>query len=320
MGRQDVDMPTGKKMTHDEFISAMNLIHPDIDVLSRFTYAKDHVLCRCKACGNEWYAKPLNLTFKKSPTGCPKCSGTLKKTTSQFKNELSKIHPEIEVIGEYKNSHTPITVMCTIHDSIFDVIPTNILRRSATGCRMCSAKTNDSRLAHNLKKYCVKNFDGAIAEYRVIKNPVTGRWLPYDIYIPDINGEQVFCEIMGQQHYRYCEYVHGAYDNFVRQVARDNYKEMYANSVGRYVEIDIRKITTVKDALPLILGNDIGWIARKALSYKCDLVSNREIIDTYASTNSVCCGHLNLYRNLEGHDNEENSCGYSKSISEGAQV
>lgn len=259
-------MPIGKRMTHDEFISMMKIIHPDIDVLSKYKCAKEHVLCRCKVCGNKWRAKPLNLTYDKNPTGCPKCSGSLKKTTDDFQAELLEIHPEIEVIGKYENSHTPITVRCSIHNIVFDAIPTNILRRAATGCCQCATKTNDGKLALELKRYCKQNFEGTITEYRVIKNPATGRWLPYDIYVPDVNGEQVFCEVMGLQHYSYNEYVHGNFDNFVRQVARDDYKERYANSIGRYVEIDTRKITCVKDAIPLILGEDIGFVQKMAHS------------------------------------------------------
>lgn len=287
-------------MSHTEFVGIMAQMHPDIEVLSEFEYAKDPIKCRCQKCGYEWKAKPLNLTYKKNPTGCPNCNGHKKKTTEMFREELARIHPEIDVLGEYVTSHAPVSVKCTRHDYVFDAIPTNILRRSATGCQKCAKMSNDSRLAYDLKRYCIQNFEGAVAEYRVIRNPATGKWLPYDIYIPDINGEQVFCEVMGQQHYTYYPYVHGVYENFVRQIERDNYKEMYANSVGRYVEIDIRKIKSIEDALPLIMGENMGWIHRKALDLKSACVPENAIIAAYGSnTPQIAKGSLNLYRNME---------------------
>lgn len=287
-------------MTHPEFVGVMAQIHPDIDVLTEFKYAKAPIRCRCKKCGYEWNAKPLNLTYKKSPTGCPNCSGRKKKTTEIFREELAYIHPEIEVLGEYTTSHSPILVRCTLHNYVFSTIPTNILRRSATGCQKCAKVSNDSRLAYDLKRYCIQNFEGAVSEYRVIRNPATGRWLPYDIYIPDINGEQVFCEIMGQQHYAYHPYVHGDYENFLRQIERDNYKEMYANSVGRYVEIDIRKVKTVDDALPLIMGENIGWVQRKALDLRLEFDPTSTIISVYKNEiPEILKGEFNLYRNVE---------------------
>ena len=116
-----------------------------------------------------------------------------------------------------------------------------------------------------MKKYCIEHFPGTVAEYRIVKNPITGRWLPYDIYIPNLNGEEVFCEVMGHQHYRFIPPVHKTRDNYMRQVARDDYKEAYARAHGRYVEIDARKVARLEDAVAILTKNTrAGFIASMA--------------------------------------------------------
>lgn len=98
-------MPSGVKTTHEEFVHKMSELHPDIDVVGYYINAKSHIKCRCKKCGNEWFAKPLNLTYRSHPTGCPHCKGAVVKTNEQFIEELKQLHPTVEVIGKYSNSH-----------------------------------------------------------------------------------------------------------------------------------------------------------------------------------------------------------------------
>lgn len=186
----------------------MQALHPNIDVLDHFTYATTPVRCRCSACGYEWSARPSNLTFRKKPTGCPRCAGSLHKTQQVFVSEVERVHPEMKVIDSYADSHTPITVRCLRHNCDFDISPTNLLRRSSVGCPNCTQERHDGKLAADLKAYCLSHFDGTVTEYQAVKNPKTGRWLPFDIYIPDLNGVSVYCEVMGDQHYRYIPYIH----------------------------------------------------------------------------------------------------------------
>lgn len=292
-------MPSGKKRTHEEFVKIMKDIHPDIEVIGVYEKANSAVRCRCLKCNEEWMARPANLTFHKSPTGCPVCRGNRLKSHDTFCNEVMQLHQDIAVVEQYKNSHTPMKFYCVKHAIEFTSIPTNILRRSTTGCPVCEQELHDGKLAAQIKEYCVSTFPGAIPEYRVLKNPETGRWLPYDVYIPNVNGEDVFCEIMGRQHYTYLKYIHGTYDNYLRQIARDDLKEQYANLHGRYVEIDARRIIRVEDAIPLILGENIGFIQRFAMSLdiECDLNSN-PIHSTYSITSPSKAGGLkHLWRN-----------------------
>lgn len=270
------------------FLERMNRLHPRIKVHSKYEAAKIPVECECLECGYCWKARPLNLTFEKSPTGCPQCGGTMKKTHSSFVKELRMLHPELEVLGKYTNAHTPILIKCKEHGTIFEGTPTNLLRRSTSGCKSCLDISPDSKLASELKQYCIAHFPGTIIEYCVVKNPVTERYLPFDIFIPNVNGEDVYCEIMGAQHYEYKPFCHGDKDNYFRQLARDDYKQAYANAHGRYVEIDARRILSVDAALKLIVNDTRSWIAKKAASLQTDgLLSSRTLEYVYQNTEST---------------------------------
>lgn len=266
MGRQTMREGNWRRKTDAEFQQEMAELHPDIQPLEAFTESHVPVLCRCLKCGYEWRAQPANLTFKKCPTGCPACSGRPQKTTAIFREEMHSKHPDVEVVGEYVDSHTPIQCRCLHHDALYEAIPTNLLRRQSNGCRLCHQERHESKMANDLKQYCKQHFFGTVTEYRVVKNPVTGRFLPFDIFIPNFKdtGVDVFCEVMGKQHYQIAK--HWAKDerDFSQSVSRDVYKEAYAKAHGRYVEIDLRSVNSLSDAVALLEGNELSWIAQWA--------------------------------------------------------
>jgi len=67
------------------------------------------------------------------------CSGKLKLTTETFKEKLSKINPDLEVLGEYVNTDTPIEVKCKKCGRIFYPTPHNLFHGS--GCPGCIGRT-----------------------------------------------------------------------------------------------------------------------------------------------------------------------------------
>jgi len=42
-------------------------------------------------------------------------------------------------------------------------------------------------VASELKQYCIEKYD-AIPEYKIVRNPITGYYLPYDIFV-----QTIFC-------------------------------------------------------------------------------------------------------------------------------
>lgn len=107
----------------------------------------------------------------------------------------------------------------------------------------------ESWIASELKRYCAHNYN-AIAEYKILKNPNTKMWLPYDIYIPQNNA---FIEINGMQHYQRTN-LSRTEEDFLSLRKRDKIKKQYAKVNGRYIEIDLRKIKSVKEAIEYLEG------------------------------------------------------------------
>jgi hypothetical protein len=110
-----------------------------------------------------------------------------------------------------------------------------------------------SWISKEMKNY-FKSFYGGISEYKIFRNPETGYWLPFDIYLPSQN---VFIEIHGEQHY--CK--NGFHimqskisgktqeEEFKYQKHKDRMKKKFAKKNGTYIEIDLRKIKTTEQAI-----------------------------------------------------------------------
>jgi very-short-patch-repair endonuclease len=90
-------------------------------------------------------------------------------------------------------------------------------------------------LATEVKRYC-KNKYNAILEYKILKNPKTNRYLPFDIYIPIY---KIFIEINGEQHYIFRKQWGNTKKDFKKRVVIDEMKIFFAKSNGFYLEINL---------------------------------------------------------------------------------
>lgn len=122
----------GNKKTSEEYIREVGIINPNIEVLGIYVNNYTNILHRCRIDGHKWMAKPTNIL---SGYGCPKCGGSKKKNTEDYKCELQIINPNIEILGEYINSHTKILHKCKIDGCEWYATPTHVL--NGTGCPMC---------------------------------------------------------------------------------------------------------------------------------------------------------------------------------------
>lgn len=116
------------------------------------------------------------------------------------------------------------------------------------GCQKSCGCLTESYIATMCKKYFYENYK-SISEYRIVKNPKTNYYLPFDIFIPDYN---LFIEIQGQQHYVKVNWFNDD-DSFEELKNRDKIKKEFAEINGKYVEIDLRKIKTSEEAIEIIL-------------------------------------------------------------------
>ena len=120
-------------------------------------------------------------------------------------------------------------------------------------------KEKELKIASELKKYYIENYN-AEKEYRILKNPETDCWLPYDIYIPfgkDLRKNGFYIEVHGEQHYgingwhKYLAIKNNrtVLEEFEYRKKLDRMKRKFARKNGIYIEIDLRKIKTVEEAI-----------------------------------------------------------------------
>lgn len=195
----------------------------------------------CRKCATEEVAKRQYADFDVISEEFKKRGYTLLSTKNEYHGAFEKLRYLCPIHGEQQTDWSNF--------------------RAGKGCPECAVHQNDSRVAIGLKEYCKKIYPDTVTEYKAVKNPETGRYLPYDVYIP---SEKIFCEIMGQQHYKRVPYFQRNEDDFAKQFERDNIKEDYADKHGRYIEIDLRYIKTVDDAIKHFEGIHNGWISKWA--------------------------------------------------------
>ena len=59
---------------------------------------------------------------------CPNCYGNVKKEPQDFIDEINRINPTIEIIGNYTNNHTRIDVKCRVCGYEWSAWPKALLR------------------------------------------------------------------------------------------------------------------------------------------------------------------------------------------------
>lgn len=134
-----------KRKTHKEYVDEIFVINPNIEVVGMYIDANTKIMHRCKIDGYEWLVSPHSLL---RGNGCPMCYGNIKKTHDAYVKELSKINPNIEVIGNYINNKVKILHRCKIDGYKWEVSPSSLL--SGNGCPVCSGmkkKTHDEYVA-----------------------------------------------------------------------------------------------------------------------------------------------------------------------------
>lgn len=132
-----------RKKTHEEFVKEVfERVGDEYSVLSEYKGARIQVWMRHnseKCSYHEYPVTPNN--FLNNGRRCPKCFGTPKKTTEQFKQEVFElVGEEYEVISEYVNNKTEVWMRhnnkeCDYYE--FPVMPNSFLRLG-TRCPKCA--------------------------------------------------------------------------------------------------------------------------------------------------------------------------------------
>lgn len=161
-----------KRKTDNEFQKEAKK-NTKVIVLEKYVNSSTKIKVRCTKCGNEWSTYPSSIIKGR---GCPKCANNVRKTNSQFINEMSEYNKYIEVIGEYVNANEPIEVKCKICGNQWMAKPTRLLHGAQ--CMNC-VKPHTSFM----EQFILKAFITVFGEDAVESRNTTAIGEELDIYI-----------------------------------------------------------------------------------------------------------------------------------------
>lgn len=125
------------RKTHDEYVQELAKEKPYITVLDSYINAFTPIQHYCHKHNKIWTASP-NVVLH--GCGCPDCRlekdwNGLPRTHERYIALVTKINPDIQVVGQYIDAITPIAHYCKKHQITWNTSPENILH--GHGCYEC---------------------------------------------------------------------------------------------------------------------------------------------------------------------------------------
>jgi len=121
--------------TFEEFVKKARKVHGENFeyIESSFKKTGSKLKIKCNKCGKIF---EQTGSMHLSGNGCSHCNPPHKKrTTEDFAAELAITHPNLELLSEYVNTNTPITVRCKIHDYTYQTTPHRL--KQGANCQKC---------------------------------------------------------------------------------------------------------------------------------------------------------------------------------------
>lgn len=142
--------------SHDTYVQQVKDISPHIDVLDEYIDSETPILHRCNKHYIEWMAYPGNILrgYGCKECGLEKISDKTRKKHEDYVKELSIKNPNIMVLEDYINGHTPILHKCMKHDISWKITPTGAL--AGHGCLECHKEKMRQNLAISQEEYIEK--------------------------------------------------------------------------------------------------------------------------------------------------------------------
>ena len=138
-----------KKLTTEEYQRRISEINPNLKIISEYNGEGTRITLMCTRCGTVFERRARvgrDLSYKCD--GCEKKKVHTKKSNEEFKKELKTKHPNLTPLTEYRGDGKYITLKCEKCGYIWDVLPTNILRKK--GCPRCQGKQKDGKYPKRL--------------------------------------------------------------------------------------------------------------------------------------------------------------------------
>ena len=198
-----------RRKTKEQYIKDLEAINPNLEIEDEYINTDTAVYHKCKKCGHRWKIKP-NHTL--SGHGCPMCgfkksADSKRKSKEKYKQELFCINPDIDVVGEYINSITPLLHQCKKCGNEWYAKPAHTMR--GHGCPNCSQSHGENQIAWWLKNNNIQY----ISQYKFndCKDKLP---LPFDFFLYQYN---ICIEYDGKQHFEPIDWFGGEDSLKIRQ-------------------------------------------------------------------------------------------------------
>lgn len=145
----------------------MEIINPNIEFLSKYKTALDHIKCRCKIDGYIWNPEANSLL---KGHGCPRCSKEESYSTDEFISMVYNINPNIEILSQYLGNQVPIKCKCKIDGYEWNSYPTHLL--SGIGCAKCAGVALKTTKQFTDELSIINPYIKVIGEYKGNKNGI----------------------------------------------------------------------------------------------------------------------------------------------------
>ena len=256
-----------RKKTHEEYVSELDLVNPNIEVVDVYISNHKKILHRCKIDGYEWYISPDNALHNK---GCPKCAGNAKKTHYEYTQEVALINPNIDILGVYVNDSTKILHKCKLDGYEWRAKPNNILH--GKGCPMCAGNILKTHSQYIKEVESINENIEVVGVYINATTPISHRckvdgceWLARPSSILDGQGCPLCCNSHGENAIH--KYLDARNIKFISQYAFDDCRnkrklpfDFYLPEYNLCIEYDgIQHFQPV-----VIFGGEIAFERQKA--------------------------------------------------------
>lgn len=239
------------KKTHEEFLQEINLINPNVELLSKYVNSKTKIKRRCKICNDISEMLPKAI-LKKTCKGCASINAhdALAKTPEEFLSDFLNKYNNYILMDTYVNSSTFLNVKHKKCGNVFLFNPSRIYNRAKHICSLCYPKnSNGEREIQNYLDFHKINYE----QHKTFSNlrGINNGCLSYDFYLTEQN---ILIEFQGEQHYKPID-VFGGEEQFKIQQEHDKRKHEYAKQNNfKLIEIPYWNFDNIEEILSKELG------------------------------------------------------------------
>lgn len=198
--------------------------------LSEYLGTQEPIRMKHLTCGNVYFTTPSSIMLGH---GCPECGhertvASTRKTHGEFLEEFHKIYGnEYEVVSEYKNSYTSVTILHKKCGETYKKVPKTLLDTGSL-CPYCKTKSI-SNGEKRIEQYLISNNLKYEMQYS-FPDCADERLLKFDFAVFDSANKLILLiEFDGLQHFKPIKY-YGGIETYKSVIRRDSIKNDYCKN------------------------------------------------------------------------------------------